>query len=103
MEDERVKNILRNGNDGEHYDTKITPRALLELGFTEEYQSDEYSEPGFIYYNYRVMGLDLTSVETLDSDFRVLFGEGEYPIRNLQQVSKLITVLEEVKEMRDEK
>lgn len=75
---------------------KITPKDLLEIGFKEEYQKPEWEAAGFIYYNYRVMGIDLTSVETTDPDFRVLIGSPEYPVRSLKQLTELITTLEAI-------
>jgi hypothetical protein len=82
---------------------KITPHDLLELGFKEEYQPTDMGDVGFIYYNLKVMDLDLTSVETTDPDFRVLIGDGEFPIRDLKQLSDLINILEEVEGKKEEK
>lgn len=86
---------------GFSYD-KITPEALLELGFKEEYQPNEYGEPGFIYYNLTVIGLDFTSVDTTQSDFVVYVGEPEYPVKSLKQLIELITILEAVESKKEE-
>ena len=67
----------------EHLDrvaeTEITPRALIELGFKEEYQPSIDGEAGYLYYEYNLHGVELLST-TLEDEVFFVFTQDDYEI-----------------------
>lgn len=77
--------------------TTITPKALLDLGFTEEYQSDEDGTPGYIYYNFSKHGVDLMTNEVRGEEPLYVFLENQYEVHNLRKLGDLILSLTELR------
>ena len=156
-EDERMKSIVRNGNDGEHYliteekegyadtlselkkeiekmfpevdeteyltsskanadklnaamkdfdkscyehlnriaETEITPKALLKLGFEEEYQPPIDNQAGYLYYSFKMWGIELLS-NASDEEGWYVFNDENNEIHNLRKLGDLITSLNEL-------
>lgn len=76
-------------------ETTITPKALLDLGFTEEYQPPCDGEVGFIYYAFSKHGVELLSSVKGSDDFCVFF-ENQFEVHNLRKLGDLILSLNEV-------
>ena len=156
-EDERMKSIIRNGNDGEHYliteekegyagalnelkkeiekmfpevdeteyltsskanadklnaamksfdtacdehldrvaETEITPKALLKLGFEEEYQPPIDNQAGYLYYSFKMWGIELLS-NASDEDGWYVFNDENNEIHNLRKLGDLVLSLNEL-------
>ena len=77
-------------------DTTITPKALLGLGFTEEYQPPCNSHAGFIYYDFSMQGIDLLSNAVSNEEPLYVFFENQHEIHNLRKLGNLITALNEL-------
>ena len=77
---------------------EITPKALLDLGFEEQYQREEMGNVGYIYYTLHLLGMELcSSVVGDDEPFHVVAGdEGEFIIHNLRKLGDLILSLKEL-------
>ena len=77
---------------------EITPKALLDLGFEEQYQREEMGNVGYIYYTLHLLGMELcSSVIGDDEPFHVVAGdEGEFVIHNLRKLRDLILSLKEL-------
>jgi hypothetical protein len=77
---------------------EITPKALLDLGFEEQYQREEGGAVGYIYYTLHLLGMELcSSVVGDDEPFHVVAGdEGEFIIHNLRKLGDLILSLKEL-------
>tara|TARA_R110000822_G_scaffold154412_1_gene294038 strand:+ start:723 stop:1844 length:1122 start_codon:yes stop_codon:yes gene_type:complete len=78
--------------------TEITPKALIVLGFEENYQFVGMGNPGYIYYTLHLLGMELcSSVVGDDKPFHVVAGdEGEFIIHNLRKLGDLILSLKEL-------
>lgn len=76
-------------------DENITPKALLDLGFTEEYQSPVSEYPGFIFYSFKKHGVELLSSEKGSDDFCVFF-ENQDEIHSLRKLGDLVLSLNEI-------
>lgn len=156
-EDARMKNIVRNGNDGEHYliteekdryagvlnelekeiekmfpevdeteyltsskantkhlekamkefdkscdehldrvaETEITPKALLKLGFEEEYQPNIDNQAGYLYYSFKMWGIELLS-NASDEEGWYVFNDENNEIHNLRKLGDLVLSLNEL-------
>jgi len=80
----------------ERVETTITPRALLKLEFIELYQESEDGEPGYIYYNFKRHGIELTSSEVGGLFPLYVYTETSREINNLRKLGDLITSLNEL-------
>jgi hypothetical protein len=77
-------------------DDTITPKALLDLGFTEEYQPPVSECEGFIYYSFSKLGVELlSSIVSSDDGFYVFF-EDQYEIHSLRKLGDLVLSLNEL-------
>ena len=74
----------------------ITPKALLDLGFIEEYQPPIDGCVGFIYYDFSMHGIDLLSNAISNEEPLYVFFENQHEIHNLRKLSDLITALNEL-------
>tara|TARA_R110002074_G_scaffold392212_1_gene577566 strand:- start:12 stop:683 length:672 start_codon:yes stop_codon:yes gene_type:complete len=81
--------------DKERSDTKITPQALVDLGFKEVYQGIDQGDAGFLYYDLEIKGVGLLSTSLgEDEPLHVMLGyEGQHPIHNLVKLKELIRIL----------
>lgn len=81
--------------DKERSDTKITPQALVDLGFKENYQGINCGDAGFLYYDLEVKGVAFLSTSLgEDEPLHVMLGyEGRPPIHNLAKLKELIRIL----------
>tara|TARA_R110002095_G_scaffold138567_1_gene120446 strand:+ start:226 stop:1233 length:1008 start_codon:yes stop_codon:yes gene_type:complete len=78
--------------------TEITPKALIVLGFEENYQGVDMGNPGYIYYTLYILDVEFisTSLED-DGPFHVMFGNNcQFSICNLRKLEDLILSLKEV-------
>ena len=78
--------------------TEITPKALVALGFEENYQGVDMGNPGYIYYTLYILDVEFISTTLEDEGpFHVMFGnEGQFSICNLRKLEDLLLSLEEV-------
>ena len=74
----------------------ITPKALLDLGFIEEYQPPIDGCAGFIYYDFSMHGVDLLSTAVSNEEPLYVFFENQHEIHNLRKLGDLITALNEL-------
>ena len=81
--------------DKERSDTQITPQALVDLGFKENYQGINCGDAGFLYYDLEVKGVAFLSTSLgEDEPLHVMLGyEGRPPIHNLAKLKELIRIL----------
>jgi len=77
-------------------DATITPKALLDLGFTEEYQPPIDGMAGFIYYNFSKHGIDLLSNAVSNEEPLYVFFENQFEIHNLRKLGDFILSLNEL-------
>lgn len=77
-------------------ETTITAKALLNLGFKEEYQPPIDGEAGFLFYSFQKHGIELLSDE-LDESRLVVFLENQDEIHNLRTLGDFILSLKELK------
>ena len=78
--------------------TEITPKALIVLGFEENYQGVDMGNPGYIYYTLYILDVEFISTSLEDDDpFHVMFGNNcQFSICNLRKLEDLILSLKEV-------
>ena len=83
----------------EHLDriaeTEITPKALLKLGFEEEYQPPIDNQAGYLYYSFKMWGIELLS-NASDEEGWYVFNDDNQEIHNLRKLGDLITSLKEL-------
>ena len=81
--------------DKERSDTQITPQALVDLGFKENYQGINCGDAGFLYYDLEVKGVAFLSTSLgEDEPLHIMLGyEGRPPIHNLAKLKELIRIL----------
>lgn len=81
--------------DKERSDTKITPQALVDLGFKEVYQGIDQGDAGYLYYDLEIKGVGLLSTSLgEDQPLHIMLGyEGQHPIHNLAKLKELIRIL----------
>lgn len=76
-------------------DKEITPKALLKLGFEEEYQPPIDNQAGYLYYSFKMRGIELLS-NASDEDGWYVFNDDNYEIHNLRKLGDLILSLNEL-------
>ena len=79
-------------NHLEREGSTITPKELLNLGFVERYQEVECGEPGFMYYDFRIHGIDLATNDVGSTSLHV-YTEDSHEIHDLRKVKDLIIAL----------
>ena len=83
----------------EHLDriaeTEITPKALLKLGFEEEYQPPIDNQTGYLYYSFKMWGIELLS-NASDEEGWYVFNDENNEIHNLRKLGDLILSLNEL-------
>ena len=83
----------------EHLDrvaeTEITPKALLKLGFEEEYQPPIDNQAGYLYYSFKMWGIELLS-NASDEEGWYVFNDENNEIHNLRKLGDLVLSLNEL-------
>jgi len=93
---ERDRNSIIDDDIDRIAETTITPKALLDLGFTEEYQPPIYGMAGFIYYDFSKHGIDLLSNTVSNEEPLYVFFENQFEIHNLRKLGDFILSLNEL-------
>ena len=76
-------------------ETEITPKALLKLGFEEEYQPPIDNQVGYLYYTFEMWGIELMS-NASDEEGWYVFNDDNQEIHNLRKLGDLILSLKEL-------
>tara|TARA_R110000744_G_scaffold115921_1_gene216769 strand:- start:148 stop:807 length:660 start_codon:yes stop_codon:yes gene_type:complete len=95
---ERQRMVLPEDLKDDITQTEITPKALIVLGFEENYQGVDMGNPGYIYYTLYILDVEFisTSLED-DGPFHIMFGNNcQFSISNLRKLEDLILSLKEV-------
>ena len=83
----------------EHLDriaeTEITPKALLKLGFEEEHQPPIDNQAGYLYYSFKMWGIELLS-NASDEEGWYVFNDENQEIHNLRKLRDLVLSLNEL-------
>ena len=76
-------------------ETEITPKALLKLGFEEEYQPPIDNQAGYLYYSFKMWGIELLSNASDEKGWYV-FNDENNEIHNLRKLGDLVLSLNEL-------
>tara|TARA_R110002020_G_scaffold9539_2_gene37431 strand:- start:2001 stop:2429 length:429 start_codon:yes stop_codon:yes gene_type:complete len=90
---ERLESAIEEYKDALKGSDKITPKALLGLGFREEYQKPDCGDAGFIYYALNADSMLLLSTASNESEFFVYTDE-DTKITSLEKLTNLVNVLQ---------